>query len=122
MKEVEGQNILDILVSSLLDHPEECGSENEMRYKLVIDSSEDGSLIRLLSTTGVLEREKTRVYMCSDFPGDAQLQKVWNISPVGTGFKIEITVKPFMASYMSSTCHLHVIYMSFACHLHVICS
>jgi hypothetical protein len=70
------QNILDILLGSLLDHPEECGAENEMRYKLIIDSSEDGSLVRLLFSTGVLERGKTRVYMCSDFPGDAQLQKV----------------------------------------------
>ena len=71
------QNILDVLLGSVaLDHPEEFGSENEMRYKLIIDSSEDGSLIRLLFSTGVLVRKKTRVYMCSDFPGDAQLQKV----------------------------------------------
>lgn len=60
----------------MVDHPEECGSENEMRYKLIIDSSEDGSLARLFFSTGVLERDKTRIYMCSDFPGDAQLQKV----------------------------------------------
>lgn len=77
VKDVESQNILDILVDSLLDHPTVCGAENEMRYKLIIDSSEDGSLVRLLSSTGVLERGKTRVFMCSDFPGDAQLQKVW---------------------------------------------
>lgn len=75
-RDMDCQNILDILLGSLLDHPEECGAENEMRYKLIIDSSEDGSLVRLLFSTGVLERGKTRVYMCSDFPGDAQLQKV----------------------------------------------
>lgn len=75
-RDLDCQNILDILLGSLLDHPEECGAENEMRYKLIIDSSEDGSLMRLLFSTGVLERGKTRVYMCSDFPGDAQLQKV----------------------------------------------
>ncbi len=75
-KDLYSQNILDILLRSLLDHPEECGAENEMRYKLIIDSSEDGSLVRLLYATGVLDRKNTRVYMCSDFPGDAQLQKV----------------------------------------------
>ena len=52
------------------------GAENEVRYKLIIDPSEDGSLVRLLFSSGVLQRENTRVYVCSDFPGDAQVQKV----------------------------------------------
>ena len=58
------------------DHTQEAGMENEMRYKLIIDSSEDNSVVRLLFSTGVLKREKTRMYMCSDFHGDSQLQKV----------------------------------------------
>ena len=62
------------------DHPQETGAENEMRYKLIIDSSEDNSVIRLLFSTGVLKREKTRMYMCSDFHGDSQLQKVMLIA------------------------------------------
>lgn len=70
------RNILDILCSSLIDHPAATGAENEMRYKLIIDSSEDGSLVRLLFSTGVLDRKNTKVYMCSDFPGDSELQKV----------------------------------------------
>ena len=73
---VAHRNILGILDSSMKDHPEETGAENEMRYKLIIDSSEDNSVIRLLFSTGVLKREKTRMYMCSDFHGDSQLQKV----------------------------------------------
>lgn len=73
---MQSSNILDILVKSLLDHPEDSGAENEMRYKLIIDSSEDGLLVRLLFSTGVLLRDKTRVYMCSNFPGDSQLQNV----------------------------------------------
>ena len=81
--------MLDTLVASLLDHPVECGSENEMRYKLIIDSSEDGSLVRLLFSTGVLERDKTRIYMCSDFPGDAQLQKVREEGRGGEGGRKE---------------------------------
>ena len=74
-EKVESRNILDILRSSLNDHAIS-GAENEVRYKLIIDPSEDGSLVRLLFSSGVLQRENTRVYVCSDFPGDAQLQKV----------------------------------------------
>lgn len=59
-----------------MDHPTDTGAENEMRYKLIIDSSNDGSLVRLLFSTGVLQRANTRVFVCSDFPGDAELQKV----------------------------------------------
>ena len=70
------RNILDVLYSSLSDHPVDSGAENEVRYKLIIDPSEDGSLVRLLFSSGVLQRENTRVYVCSDFPGDAQVQKV----------------------------------------------
>ena len=47
-----------------------------MRYKLIIDASEDGSLMRLPFAFGVLQRKNTRVYVLSDFPGDAHLQKV----------------------------------------------
>ena len=70
------RNILDVLYSSLSDHPVDSGAENDVRYKLIIDPSEDGSLVRLLFSSGVLQRENTRVYVCSDFPGDAQVQKV----------------------------------------------
>ena len=46
--------------------------QSEVRYKLIIDPSEDDSLVRLLFTHGVLQRDKTRLYICSDFPGDTQ--------------------------------------------------
>ena len=78
--QVVHRNILAILDSSMKDHPQETGAENEMRYKLIIDSSEDNSVIRLLFSTGVLKREKTRMYMCSDFHGDSQLQKVMSFA------------------------------------------
>ena len=51
-------------------------AEAEVRYKLIVDPSEDDSLVRLLFSFGVLERKKTRIFMCSDFPGNTQLQKV----------------------------------------------
>ena len=50
--------------------------EDEVRYKIVIHSSEDDSLVRLLFQYKVLERQNTRIYTCSDFQGDSELQKV----------------------------------------------
>lgn len=73
---VSRRSILEVLHESLFDRPQRGGGENEVRYKLIIDPSEDNSLVQLLMTFGVLDRKKTHVYVCSDFPGDGQLQKV----------------------------------------------
>ena len=72
------RSVLDVLKESLHDHPVDRKhfSENEVRYKLIIDPSEDGSIIPLLFSLGVLDRNSTRVYICSDFPGEVQTQKV----------------------------------------------
>ena len=56
--------------------PKDLSAENEVRYKLIIDSSEDESVIRFLFTFGVLQRKNTRMYICSKFPGDGETQKV----------------------------------------------
>ena len=53
-------------------------TRNEVRYKLIIDPSEDESIIRLLFMFGIINHDNTRTYMCSDFPGDSLLQKVSN--------------------------------------------
>ena len=76
---VQKRSILAVLKDSLNDRPSQDGqdmAENEVRYKLIIDPSEDDSLIRLLFSLGVLDRQNTRMYVCSDFPGDSQIQKV----------------------------------------------
>ena len=65
-----------MLEESLADHPEDLSAENEVRYKLIIDSSEDGSLVRLLFSFGVLERKNTRIHVSSKFRGDAESEKV----------------------------------------------
>lgn len=70
---------MDILRASLDDHPQLSSKdvlENEVRYKLIIDPSEDDSLIRHLFSFEVLDRKRTKMFVCSDFPGDGQLQKV----------------------------------------------
>jgi len=48
--------------------------QSDVRFKMIIDSSEDGSLLRLLFSFKVLDRERTHVYVCSNFPGDKHLQ------------------------------------------------
>ncbi len=75
---VHHRSILRVLQDSLEDRPQGTKdiSENEVRYKLIIDPSEDDSLVRLLFSFGVLERGNTKMFVCSDFPGDSQLQKV----------------------------------------------
>ena len=50
--------------------------EDEVRYKIIIHSSEDDSLVRLLFQLNVLERWNARIYIRSDFPGDTELQRV----------------------------------------------
>lgn len=78
------RHILDVLKESMEDRPEITNdmTENEVRYKLLIDPSEDHSLVRQLFSFGVLNREKTRIFMCSDFPGDGQLQKINTIAAI----------------------------------------
>ena len=56
--------------------------QNEFRYKLIIDPSEDDSVIRLLFMFGILNRENTRTFMCSNFPGDSQLRNVSNLKKI----------------------------------------
>ena len=82
--EVRHRDILDILKSSLQDRPQEIQglSENEVRYKLIIDPSEDDSLVRLLFTFEILQRDNTRVFVCSNFPADSHLQKINTIAAI----------------------------------------
>ena len=70
------RSILEVLKESLSDKPQDSSGENEVRYKLIVDSSEDNSLLRLLFAFGVLKERDTRTYVCSDFPGDTRQQMV----------------------------------------------
>ena len=94
IKGLKQRSIIEILRDSLADKPYVSqattnkviptqslsldDTQNEVRYKLIIDPSEDESITRLLFMFGILKRDNTRSYMCSDFLGDGQLQKVNN--------------------------------------------
>ena len=77
MERIYFRSILDILKDSQRDHAtsEEddvhSSIQSEVRYKLIIDPSEDDSLVRLLFTYGVLRRGDTRLFICSDFTEDS---------------------------------------------------
>ena len=71
--DVRRRDTVQILKESLGDAPT---IQDEVRYKIIIHASEDDSLVRLLFQFKILERQNTRIYMCSDFPGDSELQKV----------------------------------------------
>ena len=80
-EQVRQRSVIEILQKSLQDKPNRSvhGNQetyNEVRYKLLIDPSEDDSLSRLLLMYNILDPEKTKTFMCSDFPEDNQLQKV----------------------------------------------
>ena len=81
---VQHRAILDILRDSLKDRPQakQVLGENEARYKLIIDPSEDDSLVRFLFSFGILNRDETRIFVCSNFPGDGQHQKINTISAI----------------------------------------
>ena len=72
---LQRRNILEVLTDSLKDCTlKSDGTCNDVRYKLIIDSSSDDSLVRMLFKYGVLDREKTKMYLCSDFPADRHMQ------------------------------------------------
>ncbi len=66
---------LSALKDSLLDKPQDLTYENEVRHKLLIDYSEDESLLYLLFKFGIIGRDITRIYCLSKLPGD-KLHKV----------------------------------------------
>ena len=86
LEDVQGHRrcILEVLQDSMQDRPQAMQdlTENEVRYKLIIDPSEDDSLVRLLFSVGVMDRKNSRLFVCSDFPGDGQLQKINTIAAI----------------------------------------
>ena len=67
---------VDIFKSSLVDRPVVSNIDQQVRYKLIIDNSEDDSLIGTLIAFGVLDRKSTTILICTNFPGDPESVKV----------------------------------------------
>ena len=73
---MQNRSLVKILQSSFTQKEKDLSAENLVRYKLLIDSSEDQSLVRLLFGFKILNRDKTRILSCSKLPGDSDSQKV----------------------------------------------
>ena len=75
---MEHQNWLEVLSESLSAEIFSSGSnfqtsiQSDVRYKLIIESSEDDSLIRQLFNFGLLKekKESLRIYVCSELASD----------------------------------------------------
>ena len=72
---LRGRDILTVLQESLEDHAHIGNPQNAVRYKLIIDPSEDDSLIRYLFKYRVLQRQQTLTYTCSDLFGEIEKVK-----------------------------------------------
>ena len=79
-EDVTRRSVVSVLKSSLEVESAKIDLTNEaqkVRYKLVIDSSEDESVTRLLYAFNIVDPATTRTYMCSSFPEDGAVQEVY---------------------------------------------
>lgn len=77
-KTVRKRENLEVFKSSLEDLPEDLSVDHQVRYKLIIDSTEDDSLIGILLAFKILERQSTSILVCTKFKGDPESEKVPN--------------------------------------------
>ena len=87
LNSLKQRNTIEVLRESLADVSLAQSRENEdieaeVRYKLVIDTSDDDSMVRLLFKYNVLDQSSTRTFTCSSFPGDGEIQRVHVISAI----------------------------------------
>ena len=81
----KSRNVLEIMHDSFKDLPtadmKKSGSQSgeigilnhEVRYKLIIDSSEDDSAVRVLFAYGILGKQNSRMFVCSEFPEESKM-------------------------------------------------
>jgi hypothetical protein len=68
------RDVLEVLKESIDDR---CDlSEGYIRYKLIIDPSEDDSMISFLFKYEILDKERTRRFISSNLFGDEGLARV----------------------------------------------
>ena len=79
--DISPRGTLTVLKESVDDHAV-TNKENEARYLLIIDPSEDDSVVRLLFSTNILNRKKTKIYLSSQFSGDGEIHKVNTIATI----------------------------------------
>ena len=120
LSKVPKRSILDILKDSLADKPKDSQEGNEVRYKLIIDSSEDSSLLRLLFAFEVLKYDNTRTYVCSDFPGDSHQNMVGlQLYTAHVQHMLSICTSHVQHMYITCIAHARHMYSHMTCHYSV---
>ena len=84
MKVNQSENILDIFEETINDSPKDLTEfeTTPIRYKLVIDKSDDNSLIRIIFSLNSMKKQKVRIFFCSDFSEDSELEIVNTIAAI----------------------------------------
>eukprot|EP00117_Sycon_ciliatum_P002930 scpid215/ scgid3933/ E3 ubiquitin-protein ligase RNF213 len=103
LQEIEQRSVVEILAESIEDNPMAqfqqrhrfaddssvdelqdslACDQDQVRYKLIIDESEDDSMTRLLFHYKILDEARTRCFTCSDFTGDSELQQINLVSSI----------------------------------------
>lgn len=75
-------NIIEVLRESIKDKSEKEFETNPARYKLIIDPSEDNSILHLLFSLKSEQNKNVRMFICSDFPSDGELEAVNTIAAI----------------------------------------
>jgi hypothetical protein len=78
------RNPMKVLKDAVNDslQPNQLNQSNRPRFKLVIDCTEDDSILRLLSSGGVLEVTQRSLYKLSNLPDDVDLERLRLVSGV----------------------------------------
>jgi hypothetical protein len=94
-EDVTRRSVVSVLKSSLEVESAKIDLTNEaqkVRYKLVIDSSEDESVTRLLYAFNIVDPATTRTYMCSSFPEDGAVQEINTIAAIRHAIRKGFTI------------------------------
>ena len=82
LKSISSKGVIDVLRDSMQDQPEQEFETNPVRYKLIIDPSEDNSLHHIIFPVKFSDNKKVRMFFCSDFPNDGELEAVNTIAAI----------------------------------------
>uniref|UniRef100_A0A1X7UCD1 RING-type domain-containing protein n=1 Tax=Amphimedon queenslandica TaxID=400682 RepID=A0A1X7UCD1_AMPQE len=94
---VKKQSLIQLLQSSFRNTDRDLSSENQVRYKLLIDSSEDQSLVRLLFRFDIFRRDATKILSCSRFPFDDNSQKLYTTAAIRHAARVGHTTLIYQA-------------------------
>ena len=77
------KGVVEVLLDSMHDQPKQEFETNPVRYKLIIDPSQDNSLHHIIFPVKFSDnKNNVRMFFCSDFPSDGELESVNTIAAI----------------------------------------